>query len=69
MILIHAENDDNELSSSKIQSGNFTAGVAVEGDGEAKVENGDLVYQINGVHAANKQNWIAENRDCGQRLL
>ena len=62
MILIHAENDDNELSSSKIQSGNFTAGVAVEGDGEAKVENGDLVYQINGIHAANQTKLVAENR-------
>ena len=62
MILIHAENDDNELSSSKIQSGNFTAGVAVEGDGEAKVENGDLVYQINGIHAAKQTKLVAENR-------
>ena len=62
MILIHAENDNNELSSSKIQSGNFTAGVAVEGDGEAKVENGDLVYQINGIHAAKQTKLVAENR-------
>lgn len=62
MILIHAENDDNELSSSKIQSGNFTAGVAVEGDGEAKVENGDLVYQIKGIHAAKQTKLVAENR-------
>lgn len=62
MILIHAENDDNELSSSKIHSGNFTAGVAVEGDGEAKVENGDLVYQINGIHAAKQTKLVAENR-------
>lgn len=62
MILIHAENDDNELSSSKIQSGNFTAGVAVEGDGEAKVKNGDLVYQINGIHAAKQTKLVAENR-------
>lgn len=62
MILIHAENDDNELSSSKIQSGNFTAGVAVEGDGEAKVENGELVYQINGIHAAKQTKLVAENR-------
>ncbi len=62
MILIHAENDNDELSSSKIQSGNFTAGVAVEGDGEAKVENGDLVYQINGIHAAKQTKLVAENR-------
>lgn len=62
MILIHAENGNDELSSSKIQSGNFTAGVAVEGDGEAKVENGDLVYQINGIHAAKQTKLVAENR-------
>lgn len=54
--------NDNELSSSKIQSGNFTAGVAVEGDGEAKVENGDLVYQINGIHAAKQTKLVTENR-------
>lgn len=62
MILIHAENGNDELSSSKIQSGNFTAGVAVEGDGEAKLENGDLVYQINGIHAAKQTKLVAENR-------
>lgn len=62
MILIHAENGNDELSSSNIQSGNFTAGVAVEGDGEAKVENGDLVYQIKGVHAAKQTKLVAENR-------
>lgn len=62
MILIHAENGNDELSSSKIQSGNFTAGVAVEGDGEAKLENGDLVYQINGIHAAEQTKLVAENR-------
>ena len=68
MILIHAENDDNELSSSKIQSGNFTAGVAVEGDGEAKVENGDLVYQINGIHAAKQTKLVAETELWQRRL-
>lgn len=62
MILIHAENGNDELSSSKIQSGNFTAGVAVEGDGEAKLENGDLVYQINGIHAAEQTKLVAANR-------
>ena len=62
MILIHAENGNDELKSENIQSGNFTAGVAVEGDGEAKVENGDLVYQINGIHAAKQTKLVAENR-------
>ena len=62
MILIHIENGNDELKSKNIQSGNFTAGVAVEGDGEAKVENGDLVYQINGIHAAKQTNLVAENR-------
>ena len=62
MILIHIENGNDELKSKNIQSGNFTAGVAVEGDGEAKVENGDLVYQINGIHAAKQTKLVAENR-------
>lgn len=62
MILIHIENGKDELKSKNIQSGNFTAGVAVEGDGEAKVENGDLVYQINGIHAAKQTKLVAENR-------
>lgn len=62
MILIHSENGNDELKSENIQSGNFTAGVAVEGDGEAKVENGDLVYQIKGVHAAKQTKLVAENR-------
>ena len=62
MILIHEENGNDELKSENIQSGNFTAGVAVEGDGEAKVENGDLVYQINGIHAAKQTKLVAENR-------
>ena len=40
--------DDNALSvdSSHIHSAGFTAGVAVEGDGEAVLENGDVVYHI-----------------------
>lgn len=62
MILIHIENGNDKLKSKNIQSGNFTAGVAVEGDGEAKVENGDLVYQINGIHAAKQTKLVAENR-------
>lgn len=56
--------DDNALSvdSSHIHSAGFTAGVAVEGDGEAVLENGDVVYHITGLHTAKQTKLVAENR-------
>lgn len=62
MVLIHLDGAEEELSKSVIKSGDFTAGVALEGSGEAKLENGDLVYEINGLHTAKQVNLVAENR-------
>lgn len=62
MVLIHFDGEGDELGKSIIKSGDFTAGVALAGDGEAEVENGDLVYHINGLHTAKQVGLIAENR-------
>lgn len=62
MVLIHFDGEGDELGKSIIKSGDFTAGVALAGDGEAEVENGDLVYHINGLHTAKQVGLVAENR-------
>ncbi len=62
MVLIHSENDEHELDDAKVQSGGFTAGVAVQGSGEAVLQNGDLVYKITDIKTARQTNLVAENR-------
>lgn len=60
-ILIDAD-DEIKIDSSNIHSNGFTAGVAVEGDGEAVMEDGNLIYKITGLHTARQTKLVAENR-------
>ena len=60
--LIKADDDKLDVNASEIRSGGFTAGVAAEGDGEAVMENGQLVYKITGLHTAKQTKLVAENR-------
>ena len=60
--LIKADDNKLDVNASEIRSGGFTAGVAAEGDGEAVMENGQLVYKITGLHTAKQTRLVAENR-------
>ena len=60
--LIKADDNKLDVNASEIRSGGFTAGVAAEGDGEAVMENGQLVYKITGLHTAKQTKLVAENR-------
>ena len=60
--LIKADDNKLDVNVSEIRSGGFTAGVAAEGDGEAVMENGQLVYKITGLHTAKQTRLVAENR-------
>ena len=60
--LIKADDNKLDVNASEIRSGGFTAGVAAEGDGEAVMKNGQLVYKITGLHTAKQTRLVAENR-------
>lgn len=49
-------NDDN------IEFGNFTAGVAQEGEGKLELQDGKLIYTSTEVHASGQTHLVAENR-------
>lgn len=49
-------NDDN------IEFGNFTAGVAQEGEGKLELQDGKLIYTSTEVHASGQTHLVAKNR-------